>query len=122
VYAQAQVLKPQFLSEEWLYKKGRQRPGREVKIASGVNVVHRLHKSPGGLLRATIEARENCLNKVSLSGDFFCYPEDAVSQMELALEGVSLEQVQGIVADFYARGRVETPGVTADDWLKVLLG
>ncbi|MBM4430435.1 MAG: lipoate--protein ligase family protein [Chloroflexi bacterium] len=122
VYEQVEILKPQFLSEEWLYKKGRQRPGREVKIASGVNVVQRLHKAPGGLLRATMETDENRLHSVSLSGDFFCYPEDAISQLEAALEGATLEQVQGIVADFYARGGVETPGVTAEDWLRVLLG
>ena len=120
VFDQIEVLRPRFLSEEWLYKKGRRRAARTVKIASGVNVVQRVHKAPGGLIRATLEIKENRLGSVSLSGDFFCYPEDAISELESTLEGTSAEQIEDVLADFYARRRVETPGVTVDDWLRVL--
>jgi lipoate-protein ligase A len=120
VRQQAEALKALFLSEEWLYKKGRKRPGREVKIAGGVNVLQRVHKAPGGLLRATLEVRGDRLASVSLSGDFFCYPEDGVSALESTLEGASLEQVGDAVTAFYASGAAEMPGVSADDWLKVL--
>jgi len=43
VREKAKALKPLFLSEEWLHKKGRRRPVRDVKIAAGVNVIQRLH-------------------------------------------------------------------------------
>jgi lipoate-protein ligase A len=121
VRRQARVLEAQFLSEEWLYKKGKIRPGREVKIAGGVNVIQRMHKAPGGLLRATVELKEGRLATVLLSGDFFAYPQDAVGDLEAALQRAEVGEVQGIVQAFYARGEAETPGVTADDWLKVLL-
>jgi lipoate-protein ligase A len=117
----AAELQPLFLSEEWLFKRGRQQLGREVKIASGVNVLQRLHKSPGGLLRATLEVKGGRLMSVLLSGDFFCYPQDAISALEAALAGASLERVEHIVTEFYAAGGIETPGVTAQDWLKVLV-
>ncbi len=122
VREKAKALKPLFLSEEWLHKKGRRRPGRDVKIAAGVNVIQRLHKAPGGLLRATIEVKGDRLTSVSLSGDFFAYPEEAISKLESALSGASLEQVESIATDFYGHGGIETPGVTTEDWLKVLVG
>jgi lipoate-protein ligase A len=121
VRQQAQALQGPFLSEEWLYKKGRTSPGREVKIAEGVNVIQRVHKAPGGLLRATIELKGDQLASVSLSGDFFCYPQDAVSELEAVLQEAKVHDVEDVVRAFYAQSRAETPGVTADDWLQVLL-
>jgi lipoate-protein ligase A len=120
VYAEAKALEPRFRSEEWLYKKGRRRPGREVKIASGVNVVQRVHKAPGGLLRATVEVADGRLADVALAGDFFCYPPEAIADLEAALAGTPLDQAGAAVAAFYAAHDIETPGVTADDWRQVL--
>jgi lipoate-protein ligase A len=119
---EAERIKPTFLSEEWLYKKRRQDTGRDVKIASGVNVVHRLHKAPGGLIRSTLEITGGKLTYVSLSGDFFCYPQDAIDRLEAALAGTLVEDAERSVADFYARGGIETPGVTVADWVQVLGG
>ncbi len=113
-------LKPRFLSEEWLYKKGKRQRDRAVKIATGVNIVRRVHKAPGGLLRATLEIKENCLHSVSLTGDFFCYPRGAITELEARLEGTAIEQLETIIAQFYADHEIETPGVAVADWLKVL--
>jgi len=120
VYDQVEALIPQFTGEEWLYRKGRRRPERDVRIASEVNVVQRLHKAPGGLLRATVEIKGERLAGVSLSGDFFSYPPDAVSALEVALEGMPLAGVADRVARFYASQPIETPGVTVEDWCVVL--
>lgn len=123
---QAEALKPTLMSEEWLYKKRRRSAGRDVKIASGVNVVQRLHKAPGGLIRATLEVTEGRLTFVSLSGDFFCYPQDAIGELEAALEGTALQEVENVLEGFYARAgsdgkaEIETPGVAVADWLQVL--
>lgn len=122
VYNEIERLKPQFQSEEWLYKKGRRHPGRDVKIATGVNVIQHIHKAPGGLIRATVEVKDNRLSTVSLSGDFFCYPMDAIAQLEAALAGTSLDQIERALTDFYAQYEIETPGVGTSDWLKVLVG
>lgn len=122
IYSEMEQLKPQFQSEEWLYKKGRWQPGRDVKIATGVNVIQRIHKAPGGLIRATVEVKDERLGAVSLSGDFFCYPMDAISQIEDTLVGTSLDQVERALIDFYAQHEIETPGLDVGDWLKVLIG
>jgi lipoate-protein ligase A len=120
VYEQAAALQPTYLSEEWLYSKSRQRPGRAVKIATGVNVLHRLHKAPGGLIRATLDVRDGALVDVSLSGDFFCYPQDAVSQLEDALKDTPLKEAERVLEGFYRKPGIEIPGVTVADWVQVL--
>ncbi len=119
VRREADALAPRFLSEEWLSKKGkRSLRGRDVKIASNVTVVQRAHKAPGGLLRVLAELRDGRLHGVSLSGDFFCYPSDAVGMLESMLEGARLEEAEGIVESFSEKA--DTPGVTVSDWLNVL--
>jgi lipoate-protein ligase A len=113
-------LAAQLLSDEWLYRKGHARPGRAVKIRAGVNVLHRMHKAPGGLIRAVMEVREGTLATVSLSGDFFLYPEAKLSDLEAALENTPLEEIERIVRRFYADHNVESPGVTPQDFVQVL--
>jgi hypothetical protein len=58
---------------------------------------------------------------VSLSGDFFCHPRDAISDLESAIEGTLCTQLGAVIARFYATHDIETPGVSETDWVKVLL-
>jgi len=125
VYEMARSLEPGFLSEEWLTRGARSRrggqiPERKVKIASGIHVVQRVFKAPGGLLRATCEVRDGSLVDASLSGDFFSYPQEAIGNLEDALAGAPLSGLGAAVTQFYATHSIETPGVTPDDWLQVL--
>jgi lipoate-protein ligase A len=117
---QVEALKPHFQSAEWLHRKGRREAGRNVKIATGVNVVQHVHKAPGGLIRATVEVGAGRWRYVSLSGDFFCHPRDAIGDLESALEGTLCIQARDVLARFYATHDIETPGVTVDDWVKAL--
>jgi lipoate-protein ligase A len=120
VREQVAALRPTFLSDGWLYKKSRARPGRAVKIATGVNVLQRVHKAPGGLIRATVEVQEGRMVDVALSGDFFCYPQEAIEQLEVALRGSRVEDAETTLTAFYDQRPVETPGVAVADWLQVL--
>jgi lipoate-protein ligase A len=110
----------QMNTDAWLYRKGKPVPVRSVKVRSGVEVVHRMHKSPGGLIRADFEVHEGRLSSVSISGDFFCYPEDSITQLESMLEGTSTTEIQNVLKKFYSQEDIETPGVELQDWLKVL--
>lgn len=104
------------LSEAWLYRKGRQKQGRDVKIRAGVNVVHKMYKAQGGLIRADYEVREGRLSNVRLSGDFFCYPGEAIEQLEAKLEGQPLDEAIILFQQFYSKRDFETPGVAVEDW------
>ncbi len=117
--AQVQELWVQFTSPQWLHRHDRRpRPGRQVKIAEGVTVVERLHKAPGGLLRATAVVSDNRVYDVHLSGDFFFYPAHELAALEEALEGVEAraEAIVARVQDFYQRHGIESPGLQPEDF------
>jgi lipoate-protein ligase A len=120
VYAEAERLKPYLTSDEWLYKRGQRVRGREVKIAGGVNVVHKVHKAPGGLLRGISEIKDGRIVSTSISGDFFFYPAERLSALEEALSRVKLDEVESTIARFYQAEGIESPGIAPADFAKVI--
>ncbi len=110
------------ITPEWLHQRGRKQVGRQVKIQSGVNIVQKMHKATGGLMKATYELRDNTLFNVTLSGDFFCYPPDAVETLEAELEGVVVGDVANILTQCYEKRGIETTGIDIADWMMVLGG
>jgi lipoate-protein ligase A len=120
VYAEVERMIPRFTSDEWLYKRGKRVSGRDVKIASGVNVVHKVHKAPGGLIRGISEIKDEHIVSTSISGDFFFYPEEKLSVLEETLTGVKLNEVESIIASFYQGEDIESPGVTPADFAKAI--
>jgi lipoate-protein ligase A len=118
--AEANALAQTMLTDEWLHRRVGQPPERKVTIRAGVQVWHRVHKAPGGLIRATAESQDGVLAAVSLSGDFFIYPAQRLAELEAALVGVHVDQVEHAVARFYAEHSVESPGVEPSDFALVL--
>ncbi len=103
-------------SEGWLLKPGRRfLEGRRVKIAEGTEVAQRMHKAPGGLIRAMVEMQHGQIVAVGLSGDFFFYPADRLADLEQYLVGARLVEVQGAIEEFYRVNSIESPGVTPYD-------
>ncbi len=117
---QTDKLATRFLDDEWLYHKRRPRAGREVTIRAGVQVKQKMYKAPGGLIRATTEVQDGVLAAVSLSGDFFFFPEENLADLEAALVGVRAEEVKPAVACFYEEHSIESPGVTPADFVRVV--
>ena len=107
------------LGHNWVHRQGRKSLGREVKIRAGVKVVEKVHKAPGGLIRASFELREGRFADISITGDFFCYPNGAVNRLESMLADRKPEQACHIITEFYEAGGVEFPGVSIDDWLAI---
>jgi hypothetical protein len=101
----------------WLCRRGRRFEGRNMKIRSGVNVVHRVHQAPGGLIRADFEIRDGVYQDVSLSCDYF---QGSVPSLEQRIAGISPEKLARVLGRFYDENRIEARGITVDDWLKVL--
>jgi lipoate-protein ligase A len=112
---------PLITGDEWFYRKGKRVAGRDVKVATGVNVLQRMHKARGGLVRATFEVKDGQIASLSLSGDFFFYPAERVMDLEEALVGTALKQAEATVTDFYRANEIDSPGVTPHD-LAIALG
>jgi cellobiose-specific phosphotransferase system component IIA len=66
---------------------------------------------------------ENKISRVSLTGDFFMYPEEAIEKLERALEGVDAkeETLLTAVRDFYSAHNVQTPMVEPEHWVEAIL-
>ena len=118
--AKIEELGERMMSDAWLYQKGRRVSGRDIKIRAGIKVVQKIHKAPGGLIRADFELREDRFSNVSLSGDFFCFPEEAIRLLEARLEGQPIAESHTLLKKFYSEEGIETPGIEIYDWMQVL--
>lgn len=108
-------------SDEWTFERGGMtRAG--VKIAEGVHVREAAHKAPGGLIRATVTERDGLVDDIVLSGDFFCYPPEAIPALERSLTGVPLEQsaLEARIAVFLAERNARLPGIAPSDIAKAI--
>ena len=115
-------LRSRMMNDDWLLHPARKwAGGRDIKIRQGIHLRHREHKAPGGLIRADVEVAEGRIGRVSLTGDFFCYPREALDWLETGLQGISLNKAETFLETFYREKEVETPGIEVRDWLKVLV-
>jgi lipoate-protein ligase A len=115
-------LKEEFLTDEWLHKIGRPMEGRTVKIASGVEVKHMVHKAPGGLIRGDVEIADGIISSLVVSGDFFFYPADKLGELSESVVGKGTSEVEETLVQFYREHGIESPGVEPADFAKVVVG
>ena len=108
------------INDAWLYQKGKRTAGRVVKVRSGLEVIQRIRKAIGGLIRAEFAVEDGKYKNVSLTGDFFCFPSDSVDRLAVSLEDCPFENVSAVVMDFYQTEAFDTLGVAPDDWIQVL--
>jgi len=118
--AKADELAEQYITDEWLFRGRPQHEERKVKIRAGVEIKHNMHKAPGGLIRAVTQVEDDVIVHVDISGDFFFYPVGRLVDLEAALVGVTVGEVEQAVARFYEEQHIETPGVTAADLAQVI--
>jgi lipoate-protein ligase A len=112
-----QDLKSKMMAEDWLYRRGKQIDGRVVKVRSGLEVVQRMHKTTGGLIKGGFCVVEGRFKEVTISGDYFCFPKDTVSRLEMAVDGSSVNEIGKVIHEFYETGDFEWPGVQVEDWM-----
>jgi len=120
--AMAQELDDRFISEEWLYQKGRLRPP-VVKIHEDVYVVESVYKVTGGLIRVVVRLREGYIDDISISGDFTVLPAFAVAAMEQAVRGLRAvrDTLVARLTDVYRGLGVQSPGVTPEDFATAIV-
>lgn len=114
-----EALETIMFSDAWLYRKGKPVAGRVVKLRSGLEMVQRLHKAAGGLIKTDFEIREGKLVNVNISGDFFCFPHTFAEEMEKRLEGVDLKDIKEVITEAYGDPANQMPGVTIEDWVTI---
>jgi lipoate-protein ligase A len=118
--AEVDRLAARMVTDEWLYQSRPSQDGRAVKIRDGVEVRHKAHKAPGGLIRAVVELQEGYIVSLALSGDFFFYPAERLPNLEQALTGIPVADVEKVATQFYDDNGIESPGVTPADFAQVI--
>jgi len=80
-------------------------------------------KAPKGVIKVELELTDGIISCISLSGDFFMYPEDALERLERALVGVKAERGSLLTAvqRFYSSTGVQTPMVEPAHWVEAIL-
>jgi lipoate-protein ligase A len=120
--AMAQEIDARFLSDEWLYQKGRlHQPG--VKIHEDVHIVETAFKAQGGLIRVIARLCDGRIDDVTLSGDFTLLPAFALGALEQALRGVAAtpETLKSKMEEAYYRLSIQSPGVTPADFTTAIM-
>lgn len=100
--------------DTWVFETDRPR----IEMAN----LSALRKTAGGLVRVmlAVDTARGRLKQAFITGDFFVHPKRTIIDLEAALRDVSLEQVDDIVAAFFAQREVEMLLLTPDDIVSVL--
>jgi len=80
-------------------------------------------KAPKGLIKVEVELAGDQILRISISGDFFMYPEDALERFELALIGsrVDRKSLMERVENFFGSSGARTPMVEPEHWIEAIL-
>lgn len=118
-------VKPKHLSEEWLKMGEAQRLGeglRAVKITGDLNLVEVDHKARK-LIRVRAELKGDEIRNLSITGDFFMIPEEAVLRLQESLRGRRLqkEEIERRVWEFLKEDEIQIPGMAPRDFVEAIL-
>ncbi|WP_297487908.1 lipoate protein ligase C-terminal domain-containing protein [Thermococcus sp.] len=75
------------------------------------------HKAKKGLIRIEFDEEDGVAEHVRITGDFFIHPEETVHELEEALEGHRVEELEAVMDEFFSmRLDVEMPFVNVEDF------
>ena len=79
-------------------------------------------KAPKGLIKVEVELAGDKISRISISGDFFMYPEEALERLEGALVGIKAnrESLLAAVRKFYSSTDIRTPMVEPEHWAEAI--
>lgn len=116
-----------YQSENWLNLPLKRRTTllskRKVKISSSTQIYESVYKAAGGLIRLILEVADNRINDIIISGDFSSEPMNAPAIIENQLIGqpLSEEKIVEIIERVYEEQKIETPGISPQDFTKSIM-
>jgi lipoate-protein ligase A len=120
-------LQEQYKSSDWLNLIEKRRSElmqkRKVKISTKTQIYEAQYKAPGGLIKIFFEIEDEFFKDVVISGDFSSTPMNASEILENALIGklVHPKHVYSAIATAYQEHKLDIPGVTSDDFVKLIV-
>ena len=83
-----------------------------------MEIIYGIHKAEGGLIRTIQEVKKERIKKISLSGDFTLYTKDCLEELEGEVR--KKRWLNSKIDEFYDKEKVQSPGVSSEDFLKVM--
>lgn len=82
-----------------------------------------IHKSRGGLIRSFVTIENGIIKDVTISGDFFLFPEEALFRMLEHLKGrqAKREEIQKSIEETYEKENIQSPGTTPTDFTESIM-
>jgi lipoate-protein ligase A len=82
-----------------------------------------IHKSRGGLIRSFLTLENGIIKDLSISGDFFLFPEEAFFKILTALKGIPAgrEEIQRRIEEIYEKENIQSPGTTPADFTESIM-
>ena len=89
----------------------------EIKTSQGI------HKSKGGLIRSFVATENGRIKEISISGDFFLFPEEAFFKIAEELKGIKAkrEDVEQKIEEIYIRENIQSPGTSPADFTESIM-
>ena len=80
-------------------------------------------KAPKGIIKIELDLDGDVISVITISGDFFMHPEEALEKLERMLVGVKAnkESLLTAVRRFYESTGVQTPMVEPEHWVEAIL-
>jgi hypothetical protein len=81
------------------------------------------YKAEKGLIRVNLKVKLGKIEAITISGDFFMYPEDKLWELENSLINVDLSRAELLthIESFFSLNKVKTPGVKTEDFVTAIL-
>ena len=82
-----------------------------------------IHKSRGGLIRSFVVLESGSIKEITISGDFFLFPEEAIFRILENLKGTSAkrEDIQKNIEKTYEKENIKSPGTSPADFTESIM-
>jgi|SRR5659263_766394 lipoate-protein ligase A len=82
-----------------------------------------LHKSKGGLIRSFVKTEDGIIKDISISGDFFLFPEESFFKMIKELKGIPAirEDIERKIREVYIKEKIQSPGTLPADFAESIM-
>lgn len=82
-----------------------------------------IHKSRGGLIRSFLVIENGIIEDISISGDFFLFPEEAIFKILGRLKGTHAkrDEIQKNIESTYENENIQAPGTTPSDFTESIM-
>jgi len=82
-----------------------------------------IHKSKGGLIRSFVTVEKDIIKDITISGDFFLFPENAIFKIIEQLRGTPAQrkEIQRNIETIYEKENIQSPGTSPSDFAESIM-